>query len=592
MATRGQKTVTLAGRCRPLLAAMVLAGACRAHAGTLTGSVDLGYERSRLTTADRSQATTTANKRLTLDYDDYLYRPWLATYRAGGTWSKTDMKRENADTGYTLSAYRLMGKLFPRSPFPLSLYTIRNDTNVSSAVTGDSKLTTRMVGADLLLDFRTLPTTTLFYQGQETKSTLTGAPSEQTSRTAGVNLRKQWKDLTGQLRHERSSYDERLWQSRAQADRISTSWVYRPSPAFQASVVGSLYDRHGEKAATASTTSADPLYSDRRSDSGNLSLFWNPDDRLNLSASANYFADVYPDSRRRADDMRLAATHRSTPNLSLFASAYTIRTELDAETTDSRDLRGGLNYSRSGTWRTLELRGNASAGYFTRENSPETADGNVHGSFYQLGAGAQRPWQLAAMTLRPYYDLGYGRNQQTAADAATVLSQELGVHADGRAAGGRLSGNASRRETKQKDSLEMFSRQTRAYLDYRRALGRGSAMLQTGYARTEGRVTDNRFESFTAEQDTQLTTYYGRMEYSAPLFDTGARWRVGGRLDRRRYQDGRAGDMRYLEAVLSQQFGKLYYEAGLNRKDSVFEGMRSGESLVYFRVRRDISVTR
>lgn len=558
----------------------------RTQAATLSGSLDLGYQDARQRSAGQEDVMTRiANENLDLNYEGNMLRPWLGTLNLGGTFGRTDTDRNGTDTTTTLESYRLQGKLLPYSPFPLSLYAIENHVDITGQAALADFVTSRQYGADLLLDFRDLPTMTIFHYGQETQSSLSSTRTDQTSATTGVSLTKRWQDLTALLRYEGSGYQEKVSTAEARSDRLSTSWVYRPSGAFQASLVGSLYDRTGNNP---TTTIVDPLYSDRENDSANLSLLWNPGSNLNVSASANYFVDDYTGSNRRADDTRLGVSYQLTEHLTTSVSGYTIHTRVNQEQFDGSDTRAGLAYSRQGNWHGAELRGNLAGGYFTRRNEPaSTGAGDTQGGFYQVGGGVQRPLRGATLTVTPYYDLSYDRNRQTMLAEAVTVSHEPGVRADGRLGGGQLTGNVSYRQTKQIDGTEITSEQWRGYLDFnRRLLQRGSMKLQAGYSRTEGRVIGDLYTTFTTEQRTDLKTHYLRGDLTVPLFSTGLMWRNSARADLRETQDGRNELTLSFESNLSHQFGVLFYELGYRGRWNDLDGAASSESLWFLRVRR------
>jgi hypothetical protein len=292
----------------------------------------------------------------------------------------------------------------------------------------------------------------------------------------------------------------------------------------------------------------------------------------------------------RIGSVLLAAAMVCLP--AIAADAQTATPPQLVETYDSRDARAGLSYARHGQWRGLEARGSLAAGYFARVSTPAaTGAERVNGGYYQVGGGLQRPFRVGATTVTPYYDLSYGRNQQTLLVETTTLSHEPGVRADGRLGAGQLTGSLSWRQTKQVDGLELDSEQTRAYLDYNRPLlPRGALKLQAGYARTDQRLVDNLFASFTSETRSDLETRYLRADLTLPLWATGISWRSTARADRRVSQDGREERAASYETGLSQQVGVLYYELGYRRRQADAAGVQSAESLWYVQVKRPFTV--
>lgn len=556
-------------------------------AGSLSGSIELGYQKSKTKSDNQPDIKTRSfTQRYILDYEGILHREWVGDYRIGITLGKTAMERDNQDTDTTLTGYRLQSKLFPRSPFPLSMYLIKNDTKVNTEVGDDSQITTRMFGADLKLDFRTLPTTNIFYYGQETESTLSANRSDQRSTTAGFNMKKRWKDLIGTLRFEHSNYEERLSNADADANRISTSWTYRPSTRFQASLVISDYEREGNNPAV---PGVDSLYSDRSTNSSNLSILWNPTAKLNFSINGNYFLEDYEGNNREAVDGRAVLNYRFHKHLTGFLSSYTIRTTLNQETFKSRDHRAGITYARSGKWGGWEWRGNVSAGFFNRDTEPADSTTSMDGEFYQVGGGVNRPWTKGKFTWTPYYDFSVGRNRQSVLAETVSSSQELGARMDGRLSRGQLSGNISYRITRQKDGLEVTSEQLRSHLDYNRQLKRRARLrLQGGYSVNRGKVVDNIFTSFTEEQDTDIRTTYTRVDFSKPISSSGMMWQSSLRLDQKKDQKGQKETGWSLDIRFSHRYGKLFYEFGYNYRVNDLGGIGASESLIFFQTRRVI----
>jgi hypothetical protein len=558
----------------------------RLQAGSVSGSLDLNYQDGHSRTDDQeSVATRAMSENLNLDYEGSLYRSWVGTLNLGSTFGRTTADRSGVDTTTTLDAYRMQGNLFPYSPFPLAFYAVENRTGIGGdGVAGDG-INTRMFGADLRLDFQDLPTTTIFHYGQETTSSLSALQADQSSDTTGVGLKKQWRDATSLLRYEHSDYQEKLSAAEAQADRVTASWTYRPSGAFQASAIGSLYERAGNNPAA---QVIDPLYSNRQSDSANLSALWNPGAGVNVSVSSNYFVEDYGASQRRADDARLAADYLLTPNWSLSVSGYTIQTTVDGKQFNSRDARAGATYARHGVWHGAEVRGSLAAGYFIRSNVADSVDGaGMRGGFYQIAGGVERALRGETLTVTPYCDLSYGRNLQTVLAETVTSSQEPGIRADSRVGGGQLTGSVSYRQTRQTDGMEITSRQRRAYLDFSHGLGtRGNFRIQTGYSQTDGQVIDSTFAGFTADSRTDLKTSYLRGDVTAPLLSTGLMWRNSARANVRIGIDGREERTWSFESNLTQQFGMLFYEFGYAGRWNDQNGLGSTESLWYVRARR------
>lgn len=559
------------------------------NAGMIDGSIDFGYKHSQFNSDGRPALTTeTFNQRYHLSVSGDMYRSWLGNYRIGGTLAKTDIDGEVNDTETILSAYSLTGKLLPISPFPLSWYYIKNETDVLAKMTDDSEINTSMYGADLHLDFRQLPTTTIFYYGQETDSTLSLGSSEQSSATSGIDMKKRWGSLNANLRYEHSDYDEKISESFANADRLSTSWTYRPSSDFHTSFIASSYNRIGNNPGN----NLDPLYSDIINNSSNLSILWNPDKQVNFNISGNYFLEEQKDNSREAKDGRGEFGYRFNDNISLTMSGYAIRTNLNQEEYASNDYRTGLNYNQSAKWFGLELRGNAGVGYFSREtvisNQPVTHD---DGSYYQAGAGLSYPWNIDGVVITPYYDFSYGRGKQFAVNDTLYFSQEAGLNADGIFWGGRFNSNVSYRETRQEDGVDVISEQTRAYADYNHSLWkRANTRFQVGYTKIHGEVVDNLFTFFTQEQETDFTTYYGRLDFSTPIIFPGLFWNTSIRVDSKYSQDQESLNTTLVDSRLSQQFGKLFYELGYYSIDSEQGGLNSSENIWFVNIKRTVSI--
>jgi len=559
------------------------------HAGTLSGSIDFGYQQSQIASNNQpNTGTATANQRYHLDYEDTLHRSWLGSYRIGGTFANTSMNRDSQNTDTKMSAFRLSGKLLPYSPFPFSWYYMDNDTDITTSSGDDSYLDTRSYGADLRLDFRQLPTMTFFHYGQETASTLTASSSLQQSDTTGITMKKRWDALTANLRFEQSDYKELHNQAHADAGRLSGSLTFRPSADFQASVATSNYDRTGNNPAI---PDADPLYSDRRSVSDNLTISWNPGSRTKLELSGNTFLEDYDNHTRDAADGRASLNYQLNKYLSASASTYSVRTLDNGEHFESDDNRVGLHYSRSRKWRGWEIRENAGGGYFNREAITGAQPAELsRGVYYLLGGGISRPWKRNGFIFTPYYDLGYGHGKQTSVSESSFLSQELGARADGRALGGRLSGNISYHSHRQQDELSVISEQRRAYVDYSRRLpGKTSMRIQVGYTNTHGETFDNLFKKFVQDQETSLDTYYSRIDFSTPIRSLDLIWKTSLRSDYKLDKDQQSENSIVLDTRLSQQIGKLFYETGYYYKNSGYNGVMTSESVWFVNVKRTIN---
>lgn len=559
-----------------------------AYAGEVSGSVELGMQEATASSSTAEEMDTRSKtQRYSLDYAGYLYRPWLADYRIGGTLSQTDADRDGQENATTLSSYRFNGKLFPYSPFPLSMYLIENQTDVTIQSSPDSTIDSRLYGADLKLDFYTLPTTNLFYYGQTTQSNLSSILSEQDSNTAGINMFKRWGVLTASVRYESSDYSEKYTARSATADRMTSSFVYRPSDTVQTSFVYTDYQRESEYDGPGSV---DPLYSDRASKSHNFSMLWNPRERLNLAVYANYFLEDYESNRREARDGRVNLDYRLTDHLSAFAGSYELRTELNDEKYNSQDNRSGLAYSRAWLFGNLELQGRAGGGYFNRTIDSDSGTERQDGNFYQTGGRAQFNLQAGGLMFSPYYDFNYGYNQQTNIHATKSAQQDTGMHLDGVIGGGRLNGSVSYTVLEQENELIIHSEQFRSYLSYEhRVLQRATARLQAGASYTSGHVENNTFESFTQTEDTGMRTSYTRLDYTTPVFGSNVLCQSSYRHEKRTTRSGLEERNVLIDIRFTHQFGKLFSEAGFMRKESVINGLDSRDSIWFVKLRRDFS---
>lgn len=557
-------------------------------AGELSGSVELGIQEYKTSSSGRKEVKTVdKTQRYNLDYEDYLYRPWLADYHVGGTFSLTDIDRDSQKSETKLTSYRINSKLFPYSPFPLSLYIIENETDIEIQSNPDTTIDSRLYGADLKLDFYTLPTTNLFYYGQTTLSNLSSVLSEQDSATAGINMFKRWEDLTANIRYENSDYSEKYTARSASADRLTSSFVYRPSDTLQASFVHTDYQRNSDKP---ETVIFDPLYSDRESKSHNFSMLWTPQERMNLSIYANYFLEDYEESHREAKDGQANLDYQITDHLSAFGSAYELSTELNGEKYDSHDKRIGLAYSKAELFGNLELQGRMNGGYFNRttETSVETKEKNDY--FYLVGGRVEYNIQLGNLMVSPYYDINYSYNQQTKIHATKNTQHDTGLRLDGVIARGRVNGSVSYTVLDQENDLSIRSEQFRSYLSYEhRVFVRATIRLQAGASYTKGRIEDNTFESFTQTEDTETQTTYTRLDYTTPVLGSGILFQGSYRYEKRTTQSGFKEQNNLVDARFTHQFGKLFTEAGFMRKESVIDNIDSRDSIWFLKVRRDFS---
>ncbi len=558
-------------------------------AGTISGSVDLGYQQNRLQAEGKADTrTTTVSQRYNLDYEDSIYRSWLGSYKIGTSFANTSMSRTGEETDTTLSSYRINGKLLPLSPFPTTWYYINNDTHINTLQGDDSQLDTRAYGVDLSLDFKQLPTTKIFHYGQDSQSTLGSADTLQASRTTGISMDKRWDSLTANLRLEQSGYEELTNNAWADADRLSTSLTYRPSADLQLSMLVSDYNRSGDNP---SLPEVDPLYSDRQTSSRNVSLLWNMSQQTNLALRGNYFLENIETSERDAVDGHAAINHRFNDYLSGTISTYSIETLLNQEQFTSLDNRIGFNYSRPFKRNNWEIQGSAGVGYFTRETSTQTQPFMLdEGFYYQLTTNLSRPFRSPGFVITPYVNFSYGRGKQTSASESTYLNKEVGTHADGRFAAGRLSGNLSYQTYQQENDLRVYSEQLRAFIDYSRRVGRRANLrAQSGYTRTSGELTDELYGNFTRDPEDWLDTYYMRFEYTTPLLSSGMLWKTSLRADFRQDTQNSVRDTVFLDTRMSQHIGKLFYEFGYYRKNNNLDGIRSTESAVFVNVKRNLN---
>lgn len=559
-----------------------------AYAGEVTGSVELGVQEASTSSSGSEEINTVSKtQRYNLDYAAYLFRPWLADYRIGGTFSQTEMDKATQESTTTLSSYRFNGKLFPYSPFPLSMYVIENETDVTIQSNPDSTIDTRLYGADLKLDFYTLPTTNLFYYGQTTRSNLATVMSEQDSNTAGINMFKRWGGLTANLRYENSDYMEHYSDQAAQADRLTSSWVYRPSETLQTSFVYTDYQR---ESAGEAADALDPLYSDRANKSHNFSVLWNPQQKLNMSVHANYFLEDYELNRREAKDGRVNMDYRLTDHLSAFVSGYELRTDLNGEEYNSQDRRSGMAYSRAALFGNLELQGRLSGGYFTRTIESIDEIKKQQGEFYQTGVRAELNIQAGSMMVSPYYDINYGYNQQTNVYATTSKQQDTGLRIDGVIWGGRMNGSISNTVLEQENDLTVRSEQFRSYLSYEhRLLQRATVRVQAGTSTTKGHVESNTFDTFTQTEDTDIRTSHGRVDFATPVFGSNVLCNSSYRREKRTTHDGAEEENKLFDIRFTHQFGKLHSEAGVMKKESITKDIESRDSIWFVKIRRDFS---
>jgi hypothetical protein len=398
---------------------------------------------------------------------------------------------------------------------------------------------------------------------------------------------KRWEELTANLRYENSDYSEKYTARSANADRLTSSFVYRPSDTLQASLVYTDYQRDADKT---ETEIFDPLYSDRDSESYNLSMFWNPQERMNLSVYANYFLDDYESSHREAKDGQVNLDYRITNNLSAFVSAYELSTELNGEGYNSHDKRTGLAYSRAELFGNLELQGRLNGGYFTRttESSFETKLKNDN--FYLVGGRVEYSIQSGSLMISPYYDINYGYNQQTKIHATKNTQHDVGLRIDGVIAGGRINGRVSYTRLDQENDLAIRSEQFRSYLSFEhRVLLRATVRLQVGTSYTKGYIENNTFDSFTQNEDTETQTTYSRLDYTTPVFGSGVLFQGSYRFEKRSTQSGFEEQNKLVDIRFTHQFGRLFSEAGFMRKESVINNVDSRDSIWFIKVRRDFS---
>ncbi len=557
------------------------------YAGEVSGDIELGAQQGRTSTSDNNDVRTkNQTQRLNLDYSDYLYRPWLADYRLGGTLSESNTVRDSDESTTSLTSYRFNGKLFPYSPFPLTLYAIENDTDVTMQTSPDSSIDTKLYGADLKLDFYTLPTTNLFYYGQTTRSNLVSVLSEQDSSTGGINMFKRWEGLTANLRYENSDYSEKYTARSAQANRLTSSWVYRPSDTLQTSVVYSDYQRKSDNP----DATFDPLYSDQDSRSHNVSMLWNPTKRVNIGVYGNYFLDDYEASRREARDGRVNIDYNLTDHLSAFASGYELHTDLNGEAYNSRDKRSGLAYTRAVLFGSLELQGRLSGGRFTRQIESANETQQQDGSFNQTGGRAELGLQMGSLMVSPYYDVNYGYNGQSNIHATKTVQQEKGLRLDGAVLGGRLNGNVSYTTLEQESDMTVNSEQFRSYLNYEhRVLQRATVKLQAGSSYTKGHVENATFTEFTQTENTEVHTSYNRIDYVTPVFGSNVLCSGSYLTENRTNQSGVEEHNKLFDVRFTHQFGKLFSEAGFMRKQSETGGIVTEDSIWFAKVRRDFS---